>query len=331
MSNLKNMKNNEQLDKIFSIVVPCFNEASVLQQFYSEVNSITNKIALKTEFVFVDDGSSDKTMEIIKILAENDDRIHYVSFSRNFGKEAALLAGLEHSTGDYVVVMDADLQDPPSMLIEMLNAVLNEDYDCAATRRVTREGEPAIRSFLARMFYKLINKISDTEVVDGVRDFRVMSRRMVDAILSLKEKNRFSKGIFSWVGFRTKWFEYKNIERVAGETKWSFRKLLLYSIDGIIAFSSVPLSIASFVGFLLFVISVVLIFYIIFRTIVWGDPVAGWPSTVCIILFIGGIQLFAIGILGQYISKIYIEIKNRPLYIIKEKHLSETGLKRLKD
>ena len=314
------MKYSEELEyKTLSIVVPCFNEASVLQQFYDEINSIIDKIELQIEFVFVNDGSSDKTIDIIKTLAVNDNRIHYISFSRNFGKEAAMLAGLYHSIGDYVVVMDADLQDPPSMLAEMLNAVMNEGYDCAATRRVSREGEPAIRSFLARMFYKLINKISETEVVDGVRDFRLMSRKMVDAILSLKEKNRFSKGIFSWVGFNTKWFEYKNIERVAGETKWSFKKLFLYSIDGIIAFSSLPLSVASIVGILLFIISIILICYIIFRTIIWGDPVAGWPSTICIILFIGGIQLFTVGILGQYISKIYIETKNRPIYIVKEK------------
>ena len=246
--------------------------------------------------------------------------MHYLSFSRNFGKEAAIYAGLQHAKGDFVVLMDADLQDPPALLDEMYTAITEEGYDSVATRRVSRKGEPPIRSFFARMFYKLINKISKADIVDGARDYRLMTRQMVDAILSMSEYNRFSKGIFGWVGFRTKWLAYENVERVAGETKWSFWKLFLYSMEGIIAFSTTPLALASVFGFLLCLVAVVAVLFIIVRTLVWGDPVSGWPSLVCIITFIGGIQLFCMGILGQYLAKTYLETKKRPIYILREEH-----------
>lgn len=305
-----------------SVVVPCYNEEEAIPIFYKEICKIARNMEetefLAFEFVFIDDGSKDKTLQVIKQLAQQDDRVHYVSFSRNFGKEAALYAGLEKATGDYVVTMDVDLQDPPHLLPEMYHIILKEDYDCVATRRVTRKGEPPIRSFFARCFYKIINKMSDTEIVDGARDYRFMSRKMVDAVLSLKEYNRFSKGIFSWVGFKTKWLEYENVERSAGETKWSFWKLFLYSLDGIVGFSTVPLAISSILGILSCVISFVMICIIIARTLIFGDPVAGWPSLVCIIVFIGGIQFLCIGILGQYLAKTYLEIKQRPIYIKRE-------------
>lgn len=308
--------------KILSIVVPCYNEEKALPYFYDEINKISKdmgrKYRLEFEFVFVDDGSKDNTANILKNMADTDSRVKFISFSRNFGKEAALLAGLQYSSGDYTAVMDADLQDPPEMLIDMYEALTNEDYDCAAAKRVTRKGEPKIRSWFAKKFYKLINKISNADIEDGARDFRLMKRCVVDAILSMKEYNRFSKGIFGWVGFKTKWIDYENVKRVAGDTKWSFTKLLLYSIDGIVAFSTVPLSVAAFLGILFCFIAFVMILVIITKTLIWGDPVAGYPSMVCIIFLLSGVQLFTIGILGQYIAKTYMETKHRPQFIIRE-------------
>jgi len=301
-----------------SIIVPCFNEETTIIDFYNEAYKICEALNISYEIIFIDDGSKDKTLEKIQELKKLNGYIHYISFSRNFGKEAAILAGLESAQGEFIVTLDADGQDPPSLIPDMLDAVISGEYDCAGTRRVNRKGEPPIRSFFARSFYRIMNKISDVEIVDGARDFRLMSRKYLDSLLTLKEKNRFSKGIFPWVGFKTKWFEYENIERTSGETKWSFWKLFLYSIDGIIAFSSKPLLIASVLGVLSFLSSIAFIIFIIIRYILFGDPVGGWASTVCIILFCSGVQLFTIGILGQYITKIYTEIKNRPHYIIKE-------------
>lgn len=309
--------------KLLTAIVPCYNEEQAVPFFYDEMMKVVDVFREKYgdvefEFLFIDDGSRDGTMEVLRNLRKRDGRVRYVSFSRNFGKEAAMYAGLEKSRGDYVVIMDADLQDPPSLLPEMYAAVTEEGYDSAATRRVTRRGEPPIRSFFARMFYRLINKISRTEIVDGARDYRIMTRQMVDAILSIKEYNRFTKGIYGWVGFRTKWLEYENVERVAGETKWSFWKLFLYALDGIVAYSTAPLSIATFSGLVLSLLSVVAILFVIVRKLMWGDPTSGWPSMVCIMLFIGGLQLFSIGIVGQYLAKTYLETKNRPIYISKE-------------
>ncbi len=305
--------------KRISIIVPCYNEQEALPIFYRECAKALQDIALETEWWFIDDGSTDGTLEQFQQLREQDPRVHYISFSRNFGKESAMYAGLEAATGDYIAIMDADLQDPPSLLPTMLETLETEAYDCVATRRVTRKGEPKLRSFFARAFYRLINKISQTEVVDGARDYRLMTRRMVDAILSLKEVSRFSKGIFSWVGFQTKWLEYENIERVAGQTKWSFWKLLVYSLDGIIGFSTMPLAIASVTGLAFCLLAFVLILYFFVKTLIWGDPVAGFPAMICIILLLGGLQLFCTGILGQYLSKTYLETKRRPLYITREK------------
>ncbi len=310
---------NLMQEREISIVVPCYNEAPALPHLYTELTALKQKLpGVSFEFVLVDDGSTDGTRDVIRDLSQNDADVRYVFFSRNFGKEAALLAGLEAARGKYVAVMDADLQDPPSLLPEMYSAVKSGDYDCAATRRVSRKGEPLIRSFFARSFYRLMSKISDAHIVDGARDYRLMSRRMVDAILSLKEYNRFSKGIFSWVGFETRWFEYQNIERVAGETKWSFWKLFLYSLEGITAFSTAPLIFASVMGMLFCLIAFITICVVVVKTLLWGDPVAGYPSLLSIILFIGGVQLFAVGILGQYLAKTYLETKKRPVYIIKE-------------
>jgi glucosyltransferase len=305
--------------KRMSIVVPCYNEEEAVPLFYGACGEALANLAVEAEWWFVDDGSQDGTLGRLKALREQDARVHYISFSRNFGKEAAMYAGLEAAQGDCVAVMDVDLQDPPSFLGKMLADLETGAYDCIATRRVTRRGEPLLRSFFARRFYHLINHISKTEVVDGARDFRLMSRRMVDAILSLKEVSRFSKGIFSWVGFKTKWLEYENVQRAAGETKWSFWKLLLYSLDGIIGFSTAPLAIASVMGMAFCLLAFVLILYFFIKTLIWGDPVAGFPAMICIILLLGGIQLFCIGILGQYLSKTYLETKRRPLYITREK------------
>lgn len=275
------------------------------------------------EFIFVNDGSKDKTLSVIKNLAKNDSRVKYISFSRNFGKEAAIYAGFQNCIGDYAVLMDADLQDPPHLLPEMYKAIVEEGYDSVATRRVTRKGEPPIRSFFARAFYKIINRISDADIVDGARDYRLMKRSMVNAILSMAEYNRFSKGIFGWIGFDTKWIEFENVERVAGETKWSFWKLFKYSLEGITAFSVGPLQIASIFGSIFSIIAFIMILMIVIKTLIFGDPVSGWPSTVCIIMLIGGIQLLCIGILGQYLSKTYLETKKRPVYITKETNIDE--------
>lgn len=303
-----------------SLVVPCFNEQETIDIFYREAQKYTKDIPAEIEFCFVDDGSTDGTLSIMRRLHETDERVHYVSFSRNFGKEAGLLAGLEMATGDYVCTMDVDLQDPPSLLPEMWNILHGEEgYDCVATRRSSRKGEPKVRSWFARKFYALINRLSDTEIVDGARDFRMMSRKMVNAVIEDREYNRFSKGIFSWVGFHTKWLSYENIERSAGTTKWSFFKLLRYAIDGILAYSTVPLLIASFVGLLFFVISLVALLFIVIRALLFSDPVAGWPSMVSIILFLGSLQLMCMGIMSMYISKIYLETKKRQIYIIREK------------
>ena len=313
-------------DKI-SVIVPCYNEQKALPFFYEAIGKIAGKMKqeynVDYEFVFVDDGSRDRTLEILRDFAKKDERVKYISFSRNFGKESAIYAGLEHVTGDYISMMDADLQDPPELLMEMYQEIKKDEYDCIGTRRVTRKGEPPIRSFFAHCFYKLMNKISKAEIVDGARDFRLMTRQMVNAILDVKEYNRFSKGIFGWVGFKTKWLEYENIERVAGNTKWSFWKLFLYSLDGIVAFSTVPLSVASAFGMLFLFIAFIMIVFIIAKTLIFGDPVAGYPSMMCVMFFIGGIQLFSIGVLGQYLSKTYLETKNRPIYIIKETEKSE--------
>lgn len=309
---------------LLTVIVPCYNEEEAIPFFYEEMGKTIEKF--KTDFpdvsfelLFIDDGSKDGTLKVLKEIRSKDERVHYVSFSRNFGKEAGIYAGLDNAKGDYVVIMDADLQDPPSLLPDMYRAVTEEGYDSAATRRVTRKGEPPIRSFFARMFYKLMNGISKTEIVDGARDYRIMSRKMVDAILSMGEYNRFTKGIYGWVGFNTKWFAYENIERVAGETKWSFWKLLLYSIEGIVAFSTAPLAIASLLGLLFMVLAFVLIIFIVIKTLMYGDPTSGWPSMVCILTMFGGIQLFSIGIIGQYLAKAYLETKGRPIYIAKEK------------
>lgn len=304
--------------KKISLVVPCYNEQEVIKLFYDEIQKIKKDFKnVSFEIIFVNDGSKDKTLELMRELSKNDD-VRYVSFSRNFGKEAAMYAGLEASTGDYVAIMDADLQDPPALLKEMYEILESKEYDSVATRRVTRKGEPVIRSFFARLYYKIINKISKTEIVDGARDFRLMTRQMVDSVLSLKEYNRFSKGIFSWVGYRTKWLEYENVERAAGETKWSFWKLFLYSLESIVAFSTVPLSIASVMGILFCFVAFIIIIFIIVRTLMFGDPTSGWPSMVCIMFFIGGVQLLCLGIMGQYLSKTYLEVKKRPIYIIAE-------------
>lgn len=309
--------------KKISIIVPCYNEEQAIPFFYDEITKIAEEMKNNFEFIFINDGSKDKTIEVIKEYSKKDKRVKYIHFSRNFGKEAAMLAGLKSSTGDYVAIMDADLQDPPSLLPKMLSILEdpNNDYDCVGTRRVTRKGEPPIRSLFARMFYKIINKMSKIEMVDGARDYRLMSRQMVDSILELGEYNRYSKGLFQFVGYNTKWLEYENVERVAGETKWSFWKLFLYAIEGIVAFSTAPLAISSIAGILFCIISFIMIIIIIAKTIIFGDPTAGWPSLVCIIFFVSGIQLFCLGIIGQYLSKTYLETKKRPIYIIKETNI----------
>ena len=305
---------------LLSVIVPCYNEEENVPYFYEELMKLTpffEEKKLTLELIYVDDGSKDGTVSEVKKLNEKDDRVKLVSFSRNFGKEAAIYAGFSKSKGDYVVMMDADLQDPPSLLPKMFHYI-EEGYDSVATRRVSRKGEPVIRSFFARLFYKLINKISKTDIVDGARDYRLMTRQVVDAILSIGEYNRFSKGIFGWVGFNTKWVEYENVERTKGETKWSFWGLFLYSIEGIIAFSTAPLAFASIMGVLFCVIAFVIIITIIVRSLFWQDPTSGWPSLVCIISMVSGVQLLCLGILGQYMSKTYLEVKHRPIYLVKE-------------
>ena len=312
-------KEVEMDKKLLTLVVPSYNEEEAIPLFYEEALRVEKELTdIDIEYLFVDDGSRDETMRVVKELNARDPRVHYVSFSRNFGKEAAIYAGLENAAGDYVAILDADLQDPPSLLPEMLEAVEKEGYDCVGSRRVTRKGEPPIRSFFARCFYKLMGKISSSEVVDGARDFQLMNRKVVNAILAMGEYNRFSKGIFGWVGFKKKWLEYENVERAAGETKWSFWKLFVYALDGIVAFSTAPLVIASFMGMLFCLIAFIAIIFIIIRTVIFGDPTSGWPSMVCIIMLVSGIQLLCIGILGQYLAKTYLETKKRPLYLVEE-------------
>lgn len=306
-------------EKKLTMVVPAYNEEEALPIFYAEALWVEKELpGVEIEYLFIDDGSSDGTLEVLRDLHKKDARVRYVSFSRNFGKEAAIYAGLQNAAGDYVAILDADLQDPPALLPEMLQAIEEEGYDCVGSRRVTRKGEPPIRSFFARMFYHIMKKISNADIVDGARDFQLMNRKVVKAILSMGEYNRFSKGIFGWVGFRKKWLEYENIERSAGETKWSFWKLFLYALDGIVAFSTAPLVIASVMGMVFCLVAFVAIIFIIVRTLIFGDPTSGWPSMVCIIIFIAGIQLLCMGILGQYMAKTYLETKKRPLYLVEE-------------
>ena len=309
---------------LLTIVVPCFNEEAALPLFYKEISRTMDEFKntdpeLSFELLFIDDGSKDRTIEIIKELRAKDERVHYVSFSRNFGKEAGIYAGLENASGDYVVIMDADLQDPPSLLPEMYNAVTKEGYDTAATRRVTRKGEPPVRSFFARQFYKIMNRVTDLEIMDGARDYRIMTRTMVNAVLGMKEYYRFTKGIYSWVGFKTKWIDYENRERVAGETKWNFWKLLLYSIEGFVGFTTAPLTFAVVIGMIFTLAAFIMIVFIIIRTLIYGDPTSGWPSMICIMVFMGGVQLFCIGLVGEYLAKTYLETKKRPIYIAREK------------
>ena len=310
--------NNRPCD--LSLVVPCYNEEETVGIFYDEamktVSSLISSSEISSyEFIFIDDGSKDNTLEEIKKLRSKDSNVHFVSFSRNFGKEAGLFAGLEKSRGRYTAVMDVDLQDPPHLIPQMLKAIRDENYSCAATRRTNRKGEPIIKSFFSNLFYKIMGKMTSIEVVSGARDFRLMTREYVDAFLRLRERNRFTKGLFPFVGFKTKWFEYENVERSAGTTKWSFWKLFVYSIDGIMGFSTKPLAFASLFGIFSLFAAFALIVFIIIRKILFGDPTSGWPSLVCIILFVSGVQLFSIGILGQYIARIYTEIKQRPIYI----------------
>ena len=318
------------MEKI-TVVVPCYYEEESLPIFYEEMervrkqdfNNSENEQEIEFEYIFVDDGSKDGTLNEMKQLSQKDSKVRYISFSRNFGKEAAILAGLDASTGDFVTLMDVDLQDPPSLLKKMYDIIKKEGYDCVATRRKNRKGEPPVRSFFARMFYKIINKMSDVEMVDGARDYRLMNRKVVDSIISMREYNRYSKGLFTFVGFKTKWISYENIERVAGKTKWSFWKLFKYALEGITAFSTAPLIFSSIIGLLFCLVAFLLIILIIVRTLVFGDPTSGWPSMVCIIFFVSGVQLFSLGIIGQYMSKSYLEIKHRPIYIIRETEKDE--------
>ena len=307
-----------------SLVVPCYNEQETVRIFYDETVKVLKEIGYDYEIIYINDGSKDNTLsELIKLYEDYPDEIKVIDFSRNFGKEAGMYAGLEHATGDYITVMDVDLQDPPQMLKEMIKGIEEEGYDIVGTRRVSRKGEPPIRSFFARQFYKLINRFIDVEIVDGARDFRLMKRKVVDSILSMKEKNRFSKGIFAWVGFKTKYLEYENVERVAGETSWSFYKLFLYALDGIIAFTTAPLQISTLLGVLVSLIAFLYMLFVFFKALLFGDPVAGYPSMIVIILFLGGIQLLAIGIIGTYLSKLYIEVKDRPIYLVENIYSKE--------
>lgn len=305
---------------LLSVIVPCYNEEENVECFYDELlklESFFSQKELELEIIYVDDGSKDRTVPKVRSLHQKDERVHLVSFSRNFGKEAGMYAGLQKAKGDFVVIMDADLQDPPSLLPEMFSYI-EQGYDSVATRRVTRKGEPTIRSFFARLFYKIMNKISKTEIVDGARDYRLMTRQVVDGILAMCEYNRFTKGIYGWVGYQTKWLEYENVERAHGETKFNFWKLFLYSIEGITAFSTVPLAIAAFMGVLFCIAAFATIIFLVIKNLIYHDPVAGWPSLVCIILFVSGVQLFCLGIVGQYLSKTYLEVKHRPIYLVKE-------------
>lgn len=307
---------------LLSLVIPCFNEEDVLNLFMEKTSAVTEtikeKYGIDTEYIFVNDGSKDATLSILRDFHQKDPAVHYISFSRNFGKEAALYAGLKAAEGDYTAVMDADLQDPPELLIQMIDVLVNQRADCAAARRMNRGGEPVIRSWFARRFYGLINRSNDPDLAEGVRDFRMMNRQMLDAVLSISEYNRFSKGIFAWVGFSTEWIPYEHTDRAAGKTKWSFRQLAHYGIDGLIGYTVKPLEIAAWAGILFFLLSMIGIIFIIVRKLLFGDPVAGWPSLVCIILFCSGIQLFCTGIIGEYLAKTYLEVKNRPVYIVQE-------------
>ncbi len=308
---------------LLSVIVPCLNEEEAIPFFYDAMKKVEQDFApkypdLSFEYIFIDDGSKDRTVDVIRNLRKEDNRIHFVSFSRNFGKEAALYAGLKKAAGDWLVCMDVDLQDPPELLLSMYEAVVVEGYDSAATRRVTRHGEPKIRSFFARVFYRLMNRISDIEFVDGARDYRVMTRKMADAILELGENNRFTKGIYSWVGFNTKWIEFENVERIAGESKWSFFGLLRYSFEAILGFSTAPLSFVITLGFIVTAMAFLLILFVIIRTLIFGDPTNGWPSMICIVVFFAGTQLLCTGIVGEYLGKTYLETKNRPIYIARE-------------
>lgn len=309
--------------KKVDLVVPCYNEEESLPLFYEEIKKVREKLNVKIEIIFVDDGSTDKTLEGMREIAKKDKLVKYISFARNFKKEAAMLAGLEATTGDYVTIMDCDLQDPPELLGEMIRLIEEEGYDIVGTRRVTRKGEPAIRSFFARMFYKIINKMSNVEMVDGARDYRLMTRQVVDNILRLREYNRYSKGLFAFVGFKTKWLEYENIERVAGETKWSFWKLFKYAIEGIVAFTTAPLTIAAVMGIIFCLIAFIMIVVVIVKTLVYGDPTSGWPSLVCIIFLVSGVQLLCLGVIGEYLAKTYLEVKNRPIYVVKESNVEK--------
>lgn len=306
--------------KLLSAVVPCYNEEPNIADFYEEFmknQDFFQKKDVELEVIYVDDGSTDGTVSEVKKLIKKDKRVHLLSFSRNFGKEAAIFAGLEKAKGDYVVFLDADLQDPPSLLPEMYG-YLEEGYDSVATRRVTRKGEPLIRSFFARRFYRLMKKLSNTEIVDGARDYRIMTRQMVDSILSMREYNRFTKGIFGWVGYKTKWIAYENVKRKKGETKWSFWKLFIYSLEGITSFTTAPLAFAAYMGVFFCLLAFAAIIFVFVRAILFGDPTSGWPSLVCIILLVSGVQLFCIGIVGQYLAKAYLEVKARPIYLLKE-------------
>ncbi len=313
---------------MITVIVPCYNEEETIPFFLEEIEKVyhqmTQQYDIDMEYLFVDDGSKDKTLSVLEKSAESNPRVSYISFSRNFGKEAAMYAGLENSTGDYTVIIDADLQDPPELMSKMYGILKTEDYDCVGSRRFTRTGEPKIRSWFAKSFYKIMGRISKTEVVDGARDFRMMSRQMVDAIVSLKECNRFSKGIFSWVGFKTKWLEFENRERVSGTTKWSFLGLLIYAIDGFVAFSTVPLALSSIIGIIFCIIAFIGVCFIFIRALIFGDNVSGWPSLACIICFIAGVQLFCNGITGIYLSKTYTETKNRPQYIARKVYRCKT-------
>lgn len=306
------------MKKKISVVVPCYNEEEALSFFYKKIKEISEEMDSDFELIFVDDGSIDKTLDVLKGFSQSDKSVRYISFSRNFGKEAAMYAGLEASTGDLVAVMDADLQDPPELLIDMYNEIKNNNYDVVAAKRRNRKGEPVIRSFFARKFYKIISRMSNTQMVDGARDFRLMKRKVVDAIINMGEYNRYSKGIFSFVGFKTKWLEYDNVERIAGTSKWSFWKLFVYALEAIVSFSTKPLITAALIGVLFCFIAFCLIIFIIVRTLIWSDPVGGWPSLVCIIFMVSGVQLFCTGIIGIYLSKTYLETKKRPIYIVRE-------------
>lgn len=316
----------ESGEKMITIIVPCFNEENALPYFYGKVCEVLNHMGEDYEIIFVNDGSTDKTLELIKMYASTNKKTIYISFSRNFGKEAAMYAGFCNAKGDYVTVMDADMQDPPELLPEMLRIIKEEGYDNVATRRVSRSGEPILRSWLARQFYKIINKISEADIVDGARDFRLMKKNMVDAIIEIEEYNRFSKGIFGWIGFKTYWMSFNNVERIAGKTKWDLCKLFKYAMDGVINFSQAPLTLVSYLGMGITGLSLIILLFLVARKLYFGDPVAGWASIVCIIIFLGGIQLFSMGIMGQYIAKTYMESKHRPHYIIAETNCN-TALK----